>query len=428
MPLTASPSAAASTRLFCCTRWLVSRGSLRTPRCAPFISIIGSIRTSTAWRAHCDATAAQLGVAFTAVAVQVDASSGEGLEAAARRARYDALRGLLRPEEVLVTAHHADDQLETVLLALMRGAGLAGMSGTAARQSFGPGCLVRPLLAFARADLETWARREGLGWIEDPSNANTDLDRNFIRARVAPALAERWPAAARSAARSSRHLGEAAEALEALAQADLEGLIVGEQLDVAGLLALDPARRRNALRHWIRRRGARSPSTRKLAAIEQDLLTAGPDRTPLVDWDDVRLRRYRGRLYLDRRPAEHQAGGGSILWDARAPLELPAGLGRLELRQDPAGGISALLLAQTLVVRFRGGGETIRPLGDVHQRSLKKMLQAAGVPPWRRSRLPLIYSDDRLVAVGDLWIAGEFAASGGDAVRIVWERSETDSA
>jgi tRNA(Ile)-lysidine synthase len=274
------------------------------------------------------------------------------------------------------------------------------------------------LLEFTRAELESWASEQGIDWIDDPSNADPSLDRNFLRARITPLLQERWPAAASNAARSAAHLQEADRVLRALAQADLASIRAGECLHVAGWSALEPARRRNALRHWMRERGARVPSTRRLAAIEHDMLAAAPDRIPCISWDDVELRRYRGLLHLDRRlPKIEEA---TVPWPPGAVLELPGELGSLALIRDSAGALSRRRLSPTL---HRGGGERIRPAGRTHQRHLKKMLQAAGVPPWRRGRLPLIYSDDRLAAVGDLWVAEEFAASDAeDALRIVWSR------
>ncbi|MGH8178039.1 MAG: tRNA lysidine(34) synthetase TilS [Steroidobacter sp.] len=375
---------------------------------------------SARWRAHCESTAAALGVPIVHLTVHVQ-HAGEGLESAARRARYGALRARLQPEEILLTAHHADDQLETVLLALVRGAGVNGLSGIASIQPFGPGRLARPLLAFTRVELASWAEAEGIEWIEDPSNEDTDLDRNYLRRRVLPALRDRWPAAAPSATRSASHLAEAAQMLASAAHADMAQCAVGPCLDVAQLAAFDPARRRNLLRYWIRQRGARAPSTRKLAAIEHDLLPAGIDRTPCVDWDDVEVRRYRGLLYLDQRLPEFESSA-ALVWDTGSPIELPANLGRLLLQPDPSGALSAAKLSSTLFVRFRAGGEMLRPAGDAHRRSLKKLLQSSGVPPWRRDRLPLIYSDDRLVAVGDLWISDEFAARDDASANVIWQK------
>ena len=376
---------------------------------------------SASWREQCGRWAQSLQVEFVPLVVNVASDPELSPEAAARDARYAAFRQILKPNEVLLTAHHADDQLETMLLALMRGAGLRGLSGVASVQIFGGGWLARPLLDFSRAELEEWARAEQLQWLEDPSNASTAFDRNFLRHRVLPALRERWPAAAQSATRSTAHLREAGRLLDMLAAADLETVAAGSCLSMPQLASLAPARRRNLLRHWIRQQGVRVPSTRKLATIERDLLIAREDRLPCVEWDGVQVRRHRGLLYCMReRPAF--APADALTWNVSQVLELPAQLGRLRAQRDALGGLAVERLPAALQVHFRQGGEELQPAGDAHHRKLKKLLQDARVLPWWRDRVPLIYAADRLVAVGDLWIAEEFAARGGeDALRIVWE-------
>jgi tRNA(Ile)-lysidine synthase len=376
---------------------------------------------SAKWREHCERVAQSLRIEFVPLVVTVDGGAGESPEAAARDARYSALRQILKPNEVLLTAHHADDQLETMLLALMRGAGLRGLSGVPSVQIFGGGWLARPMLEFARAELEEWARAERLQWLDDPSNTNTSFDRNFLRHRVLPALRERWPAASHSATRSTSHLREAGRLLDVLAAADLATVAAGSCLDMARLTGLAPARRRNLLRHWIRQQGMRVPSTRKLATVERDLLIAREDRLPCVEWDGVQVRRHRGLLYCMReRPPFEPAD--ALTWKVSQVLELPAQLGRLRVQRDALGGLAAARVPDALQVQFRHGGEELQPAGDAHHRKLKKLLQDARVLPWWRDRVPLIYAADRLVAVGDLWIAEEFAARGGeDALRIVWE-------
>jgi tRNA(Ile)-lysidine synthase len=308
-----------------------------------------------------------------------------------------------------------------MLMALMRGAGLRGLSGVPSVQIFGGGWLARPLLEFSRAELEEWARAEQLTWLQDPSNENTSFDRNFLRHQVLPALRERWPAAAHSATRSTAHLREAGRLLDVLAAADLESVAVGSCLSMTQLASLAPARRRNVLRHWIRQHGMRVPSTRKLATIERDLLIAREDRLPCVEWDDVEVRRHRGLLYCMRqRPTLEPAD--PLPWNVSQVLELPAQLGRLRAQRDAAGGLAAARARGELQVHFRRGGEELQPAGDPHHRKLKKLLQDAGVLPWWRDRVPLIYAGEQLVAVGDLWIAEEFAARDGEeALRIVWE-------
>jgi tRNA(Ile)-lysidine synthase len=375
---------------------------------------------SSSWREHCEQQARSLQVELISRTVRVENIDAIGLEAAARAARYEALSHILGDGEYLLSAHHADDQLETLLLALMRGAGLPGLSAMPAIQPFASGWLARPLLAFTRADLEQWARAEQLTWLSDPSNDNLSLDRNFLRQKIIKPLRERWPAAAHTATRSTEHLQAASRALDQLASLDANGAFVGECLDVERLRELDSERRRNLLRYWIRRRGARAPSTRKLSAIEHDMLAASADRIPCMGWDGWEIRRHRGLLYcepgLTRIDLDQR-----LAWQATNPLTLPSGLGELRLAGSASGGLSAAKIGETLEVRFRAGGESIQPPGDEHHRKLKKLLQAAAILPWWRDRLPLIYARGQLLAVGDLWIESEFAAREGEpALTIVW--------
>jgi tRNA(Ile)-lysidine synthase len=376
---------------------------------------------SARWREHCEHEARALGVDLVAARVHVDVSAGAGLEAAARDARYGALRGGLGEAEILLTAHHADDQLETILLALMRGAGVRGLSAMPALQRFGRGWLVRPLLEYTRSELEHWARAERLSWLDDPSNDDRNLDRNYLRHTVLADLRQRWPAAARSATRSAAHAAEAAALLDDLAALDLQALIVGPCLSVEGLRQLASARRRNVLRHWLRARGAQPPSARKLAAIEHDMLGARADSLPCFEWEGARLRRHRGLLYCDSsRPLA--LANVSIPWDGREALPLPGDLGRLRLVRDAGGGLAESALSGGVEVRFRAGGESLRPAGDPHHRPLKKLLQRHGVLPWWRNCLPLLYTGERLLAVGDLWIAEEFSARAGEpGVALLWD-------
>ena len=375
---------------------------------------------SSSWRSHCEQQARSLQVELISRSVRVEQIDEIGLEAAARAARYQALSEILREGEYLLSAHHADDQLETLLLAVMRGAGLPGLSAMPAIQPFASGWLARPLLAFTRADLEQWARAERLTWLSDPSNDNLGLDRNFLRQKILAPLRERWPAAAHTATRSTEHLQAASKALDHLAAIDADGAIVGDCLDVERLRVLDPERRRNLLRYWIRRRGARAPSTRKLGSIEHDMLAASADRIPCLGWDGWEIRRHRDLLYCEPRLPEIDFAQ-RLEWRATNSLTLPAKLGELRLVSAP-GGVSEAKIGDLLEVRFRVGGESIQPAGDAHHRQLKKLLQEAAILPWWRDRLPLVYAHGRLLAVGDLWIESEFAAEPGEpAYAIVWE-------
>lgn len=373
---------------------------------------------SAHWAERCERTAAELRIPFGQVRVDVD-DRREGMEAGARAARYAAFRREMSAGEALLTAHHADDQLETVLLALMRGAGPRGLSASPALQPFGPGWLVRPLLEFTRSDLERWANEERLTWIADPTNANTSLDRNYLRHEILPRLYARWPAAASSAVRSAAHLQESTQLLEALAELDLRALELHGCIDVDRLRELSAPRRRNVLRQWLRSYDVRAPSARRLSAIEHDMLIAREDRVPCSRVEGAEIRRHRNLLYcVQDLPQVPEA---SLAWPTHSSLVLPLGLGVLRLEPAVGSGIARARVPQTLHVTFRRGGETLKAPGEAHRRSLKKRLRDANVLPWWRGRLPIIYAGDRLVAVGDLWVNAEFAARAGEpGVRIVW--------
>lgn len=379
------------------------------------------------WQRHCEQAAQSAGIPLVSERVKVDLDSDDGTEASARAVRYEAFRQLLTPDETLLTAHHADDQLETVLLALMRSAGVQGLSAMPVCQRLGQGWHLRPLLEFTHAELETWGHAERLSWITDPSNDNRHFNRNYLRHEVIPALQRRWPGAAHSAVRSAGHLAEAAGLLDAVAATDLADAAVGPCLRIAGLASLEEPRRRNLLRYWLRMRGARPPSTRKLLALEHDMLAAQDDRQPCVDWDGFEVRRYRGLLYggpqsLSSVVAEISRDWTRD-WDWGAALQLPGGLGVLHAQTNAGSGLALSKLPSHLRVSFRHGGEALRPAGQAHHRKLKKLLQDADILPWWRSHLPLIHVGDELAAVGDLWVAEEFSARAGEAaMRVVWER------
>lgn len=257
---------------------------------------------SARWQVHCAEVAASLGVDYSSEQVTVPESSGKGIEAAARTVRYEALRGHLKAGEILLTAHHADDQLETVLLALMRGSGVRGLSGMPSSAPCSSGWHQRPLLEFTRAELEVWGRERGVRWITDPANSEERYSRSVLRHAVTPVLRERWPQVATVAARSARHLAEAADLLDDLARLDLAAVGTGDCLQVAALGTLPSPRRRNLLRFWLREQGLPIPSTRKLAGLEHDMLAAREDRHPVVTWQGGEVRRRRGLLYASALP------------------------------------------------------------------------------------------------------------------------------
>lgn len=363
---------------------------------------------SACWADHCLSVCQSLDVPLESFGIMVDPVPGASLEAAAREGRYDVFREVLAANEWLLTAQHQDDQLETFLLQALRGAGPHGLSAMPRCIRLAQGWLLRPLLDWPRAELEAWARSRGLNWLEDPSNSDERFDRNYLRRQVVPRLKSRWPSAGATFARAARHCAEAAELVDELAAQDLTACTPDHALPVASLRRLDLPRRRNLVRHWLEWRGFPRPSEKKLEHILSDVLEAGPDAGPCVDWADVAVRRYRGWLYAERALPIPQGGG----WSG-ASFELGAGWGRL--RREPSSGPG--LPEGRVEVRFRLGGEKLRPLGRTHHHELKKLFQEAAVLPWRRQQLPLIYIEDQLAAVGDLWVNADIVQETGWRVR-----------
>lgn len=368
-----------------------------------------------AWATHCQRFCDTLGVTLLVVRVDVARDSGEGLEAAARQARYAAIRDMLAPGEVLVTAHHRDDQAETFLLRALRASGPDGLAAMRDWRAFAHGWHWRPLLRTPRSALLAYAERHGLDWIEDPSNADADFDRNFLRQRVLPLLRERWPHADAAFARSAQL---SAEASGLLAEADARALATAATLDartlsVSALLALPAPRRSRVLRCWIRRLGLPPLPAEGLARIETELLPARADAEARFDWHGATIRRWRDLLHASvLHPALPAAWRQD--WDGRLPLVLPEG-STLSLE-------GANALPSPVQAHARAGGERIVLPGRRHSTTLKNVLLDLGVPPWTRDVLPLLSTP-----AGELLAAGDLAYSAGfDAwlrelrARLVW--------
>lgn len=375
---------------------------------------------SSAWAMCCRERCEQLGVPVRVLQADAAPARGESPEAAAREVRYRSLGRLLEPGDLLLTAHHRDDQAETLLLALMRGSGLKGLAAMPQVTDLGVGRLVRPLLEVGRADLREYAEWIGLEWVEDPGNLDQAFDRNFLRHRVLPLLAQRWPACNVTIARSAHHCAEAQVLIDELAErrlVDLAGTRSGT-LSIAGLRAMDENVARAALRLWFRKLGLPPPDMRRMVRILGEVLSARVDADPLVNWPDCEVRRYRDDLFA-MAPLPPRPPDGSIRWEAGA-LELSPGVGRLFLLDGSARRVDPeRVFPPGLVVRFGVEGLSCRPAPQAHRRSLKKLFQEVGVPPWLRSYVPLIFAADELAAIGDRWVCTN--AGDGKVFHIRWE-------
>ncbi len=380
-----------------------------------------------AWEDHCLAVCQRLGVVCTVEHLKVRAIGTEGLEAAARRLRYATFARHIGVGEALLTAHHLDDQAETVLLQLLRGAGVRGLAAMPGVMDFSNGTLVRPLLGFARAELLTYAQRHRLQWIEDTSNRDLGRSRNFIRHQVLPLLEQRWPQAKRVIARAGRHAAEASALLDAVAEVDLPLLAPGQggTISIAGLCRLESARRRNAIRYWVRQHGFAMPPAQLFERIVRLVERAPRSRHAAIAWPGAEVRRYREGLWI-MPPRPRPDADIDITWNLAQPLEVPGTGYVLCLETTLGNGLSAKRLSgRTARVRLRRGGESLHLPGRQHHHKLKKLFQDAGVPPWERQRLPLIFVDDELVAVADRWVCAAFAAQAGESSwRIVLKPAE----
>ncbi|HEX5049455.1 MAG TPA: tRNA lysidine(34) synthetase TilS [Gammaproteobacteria bacterium] len=365
---------------------------------------------SAAWAAHCAKAAGAFGVPFAVERVTVDRASGLGLEAAAREARYRVLEQALAPGELLLTAHHADDQLETVLLRLARGSGVRGLRGIVELAPFGRGLLGRPLLSFTRAELRAQAEDWRLEWLEDPANADWRHDRSFLRARVVPELRGRWPAVAASAVRLAQAASDAEAILESVAAQDLAGAGDPRRIPRSALATLPAPRQRNLLREALRRAELPPPSAERLEALRHAVLDAGSRARPCVRWPGGEGRVFREHLYLMAPLPPASPDGDSAVLQERSEWSGPEGTLSFELA-DSGAGLPASWLHAGLELRFRAGGERFHALGSRRERPLKDWLHEAAVVPWMRDRVPLLYRGKTLVAVADLCLAASTASA-----------------
>jgi len=363
------------------------------------------------WAIHCQQEAEKLGVNFQLLRVNAQPQLGESPEAAARNARYQALQPLLDKNDVLLVAQHREDQLETVLLQLFRGAGVQGLSAMPKAIAFGAGQLLRPFLEIAKQTIQTYAEAQHLSWVTDPSNACDDFDRNFLRNQVIPLLKTRWTQLDKTVARSAQHCAMAQQTLADVAeQLFAEVVNADNSLSIARLQRLSLQKQPLLVRHWFSELGLKMPSVAFVAAIFTQVISAKPSAEPTLKKAGVVLRRYQDKLYCEKElPCFENTL--QLTWQASEDkLQLPDG--SLLQRTPSLTGISLSTWQQARVtVRFRQGGEKIRLPHRNGQHTLKNLLQEAQIPPWQRDKIPLLYFDEQLVAVADLWLSADFQAT-----------------
>ena len=385
------------------------------------------------WALFCERRCRQHKIALAVHEVDIGPYRAEGLEAAARRARY-AIYARQSDVDFIVLAQHLDDQAETLLLQLLRGAGVKGGAampllrgqdtGRKGKRA-GAAAILRPMLAVSRKEIEAYARANKLKWVEDESNADTSRDRNFLRHRVLPVIAQVFPGYRVTLARAAGHLAEASLILDELAHADSKLAVSGNKLAVAELQRLGGARAKNLLRWLLLQYGAALPEADRLEEALRQLVHARDDATVRVVLGTHELRRYAGEAYL-LPPLADPPSGLERKWDGKRTCALPELGGVLRFARTEGMGLNQELIRNKVVfIRLRQGGEKIRLLAHGSTRSLKNLLQEARMPPWERERLPLVHCGDTLVVVPGLGVASGWQAGAGNVGwTITWQRRE----
>ena len=372
------------------------------------------------WAEFCVRVCRNMHIPLQVVEVNIEPFKNEGLEGAARRARYQALTDV--KADAIVLAHHRDDQAETLLLQMLRGAGMRGLAAMPVERSL-PGSrakLLRPFLHVSRAEIETCARSRSLEWVEDESNIDTARGRNFLRYEILPLLERNFPGTRAAIARSAAHAAEAALLLDEMARTDLHR--GGDDIRIEFLREIGTARAKNVLRHACELRGIRMPGTAQLDELLRQLLEARYDAVIGFTMSNWQLHRYDGKLHFEQ-PRKRSDVTLRAHWNGENTLLLIDFGGTLKFKPEEGRGLSVKKLhREPVTVRLRQGGEMLQPDGRRPRRTLKNLFQEKRIPPWRRDRLPLLYCGENLVWVPGLGEDCGFQAAPGEPGLIVtWE-------
>lgn len=366
---------------------------------------------SQQWAEHCRVFCQQYHIAFHSRSAALALAKGSSLEEAARDARYTLLADYLNKGDALLTAQHKDDQAETFLLQALRGAGPKGLASMPEMKTFAKGWHLRPLLHYSREQLESYARRHGLDWVDDPSNEQMRFQRNYLRHKVMPLLKASWPGVSDALGRSAAHCAEAAHLLEELAATDLDVAACADNtLSRSAMNRFSRPRRANLIRYWLRKTQLPLPDHRHLQQVITQLQSSAPDRNPEISWPGAEIRCYRDKVYA-MEPLK--AVDENTVYPWRLPQRLALADGELDAYRVAGSGI-CLPGDAAVEVRYRRGGERCRPAGQPHSRELKTLFQEWAVPPWLRNRVPLIYVNNQLAAVAGYCACQPFAASGAE--------------
>ena len=351
------------------------------------------------WEEHCADLCNKLNIPLISKKVNIENDARKGTEAAAREARYQVFSEALEENQYLLTAHHKDDQVETLMLRLLRGTGIEGAAAMKTLRPFAQGWLMRPLLDYSRSELENYARENHLQWVDDPSNNYSAYDRNFLRNELFPQLEKRWPGYRETLSRFAAHAQTNQDLLDQCLAADNQGCLDGSELSIASLKQYGIEKQKYIIRHWIDSKSYEMPAEKQLTEIFK-LINARQDAQPLVAWSDVEMRRFQNKLYIGK-AMENFDASQVFSWNPRQPLLIP-GLGILHCVTQ-----NSMQLPEMLSVAFRQGGEECQLPGKQGAHSLKKVFQESKIPPWMRYRTPIILVDGHIKAIPGIFSAIE---------------------
>ncbi|WP_040889863.1 tRNA lysidine(34) synthetase TilS [Vibrio ezurae] len=375
------------------------------------------------WTAQCQQWCDAALVPFFVEHAHLDRHSKQSLEAQAREARYELLAKHLRQGDLLLTAQHADDQLETLLLALKRGSGPRGLAGMGVCSVFNDSLLVRPFLSLLRQQLHNYAKAHTLEWVEDESNQDTQFDRNFLRHEVVAKLSSRWPEIQKNALRSAELCFEQEQLLDELLQHQYEqALNPDRSLCIERLSAVSEAIRHRLLRQWFKHHHLPMPSRKQLSLLFNEVISAAQDANPKLVIGCITVRRFQNSIHLVEEVSLAQGWQSALRLNER--MELPHSLGCVTVSDNSEFGLGVRManMDENVWVQFNPSGLSAHPEGRVGSRKLKKLFQEYQIPPWKRSQIPILMYNDKVVAVGDLFVCRDFT---GSSHRFYWEKIQS---
>lgn len=390
----------------------------------------GISANADAWLLHAQDVCAELSISFEYRRVQLQ-KEGFGIEAAARSARYLALGEMCQNNQIdlLLTAHHQDDQAETILLQLMRGTGLAGLAGMD-DANFAPSLLgqksnvssliARPLLGISKQSLLSYSLKNAISFVDDESNQQTIYARNALRLKAMPILQELAPGYAERLTRAAEHARAAMGILVEVAQEDFLRCAQNGEISLIELSRLSPARADNLLRFWMQQLGMKMPSTARLQEIKHQVLSAKEDARITIAHEDWEIHRYRNQLSASLKVDVQSLSNSElkICWQGEDALYLPLFKGHLHFDLAESGMSKSNLLGRALLVRTRQGGERLRLASNRPSRDMKSHFQTAGIPYWKRALLPFVFIESQLLFVAELGFDAAFIDDDGDTQKI----------